>query len=213
MSGSEAGAFVPRGGIAAGAARVSMKFGWKVMGMVARTVMIPSSDGCQVPLELYVPAPCAAVDPLVRRPAVIICPGGGYEHLSEREAEPVALRFLGGGFNAFVLKYRVAPWRYPAQLCDLASAVSYVRAHADGLWTDRDRIAVLGFSAGGHLAGSLGVAWHREATFRPLPCAPRTCAQTRWRFCYAVVPPDVTQPKHLRMPDGSRDHRLHPGFP
>ena len=157
------------------------------MDTVAQTIMLPSSDGCEVPLDLYVPSPCVSVDPAIRRPAVIICPGGGYTHLSEREAEPVALRLLGGGFNAFVLKYRVAPWRYPAQLYDLASAVHYVRAHADELFTDPGRIAVLGFSAGGHLAGCLGVMWQQEALFRPLGLRPEDVRPNALALCYAVI--------------------------
>jgi acetyl esterase/lipase len=47
------------------------------------------------------------------RPAVIICPGGGYSFKSDREGEPIAMRFLAAGFHAFVLQYSVAPSRYP----------------------------------------------------------------------------------------------------
>ena len=94
-----------------------------------------------------------------RRPAVIVVPGGGYEHVSKREGAPVACHFLARGFQAFVLDYLVAPdgVRYPEQLHELASAVDYVKKHADEFHINRDEIFVIGFSAGGHLSASLAV--------------------------------------------------------
>ena len=66
-----------------------------------------------------------------RRPAVVICPGGGYGMTSDREAEPVALKFLEKGFQCFVLRYSVEPVRFPAALLQLATAVAMVRSRAD----------------------------------------------------------------------------------
>lgn len=96
------------------------------------------------------------------RPVVIICPGGGYEHLSPREAEPVALQFNARGFHACVLRYSVAPAVYPQALLELAKAVSWVRRHAAQYWVDEKKVMVCGFSAGGHLACSLGTSWQEE---------------------------------------------------
>jgi acetyl esterase/lipase len=93
-----------------------------------------------------------------QRPAVIICPGGGYLFTSDREAEPVALRFLAQGYHAFVLRYSVQT-PFPQPMHDLARAVQLVRANADAWLVDPGQIAVCGFSAGGHLAASLGVMW------------------------------------------------------
>lgn len=94
-----------------------------------------------------------------KRPAVIICPGGGYGFVSEREGEPVALRFNANGFHAFVLNYSVAPMRFPASLLELSKAVAMVRSAADKYNIDAEKIIVCGFSAGGHLAAALGIYW------------------------------------------------------
>lgn len=97
-----------------------------------------------------------------KRGAVVICPGGGYEFTSDREAEPVALQFMASGYNAFVLRYSVSPARYPAALLQLSAAVSYIRSNAEKFHVDVNKIAVCGFSAGGHLAASLGVFWQEQ---------------------------------------------------
>ncbi len=108
------------------------------------------------------------------RPAMIVAPGGGYLALAHREAEPVAARWLGMGYQAFILRYSVllgspeegAPMpepnraaRYPVQVVEAARAVAYVREHAEELGVDADRVFVLGFSAGAHVAISLAERW------------------------------------------------------
>ncbi len=88
------------------------------------------------------------------RPGVLILPGGGYGHVSPREAEPVAMAFVARGYQAFVLDYSVAPSRFPVALREAAMAMVWLRRHAGEL--ELDRIAAVGFSAGGHLCGCLG---------------------------------------------------------
>ena len=105
-----------------------------------------------------------------RRPALIICPGGGYEFTADHEAEPVALRFVAMGYQCFVLRYSVAPMLFPGALLELGEAVRLVRAHADEWDIDPTRVFVCGFSAGGHLAGSLGVFWNRDFVKDTLRC-------------------------------------------
>lgn len=97
-----------------------------------------------------------------KRPLVLICPGGGYEFTSDREAEAVAVQYLAAGFHACVLRYSVVPARFPQALCELAASVAYLREHAEEYNINKDKIIVAGFSAGGHLAASLGVFWDKE---------------------------------------------------
>lgn len=87
------------------------------------------------------------------RPAVLIIPGGGYQFCSDREADPVAMVYLKAGFQAFILRYSVmehAAWPNPME--DYEQAMTLILENA-GQWAlDPEKIAVVGFSAGGHLA-------------------------------------------------------------
>jgi len=90
-----------------------------------------------------------------RRAAVIVCPGGAYVRLAVTKEGSDVTRFLNSlGVSAYVLKYRVAPYRYPAALRDVLRAVRFLRANAAELGIDPQRIGVFGSSAGGHLAAS-----------------------------------------------------------
>lgn len=93
-----------------------------------------------------------------RRPAVVVIPGGGYNHLSDREADPVALQFAAAGYHAFVLTYGVGPQAQNyLPLRQVSEALGVLRAHAEEWGVCPDKIAVCGFSAGGHLALSSAV--------------------------------------------------------
>lgn len=114
-----------------------------------------------------------------KRPAVIVCPGGGYLNCSDREAEPVALRFAAMGYHAFVLRYSVYgrgkadgnPLRFgdnppvnpdsvhPGPMRDIALAMLTLRAHAEEWLVDMDRVAICGFSAGAHNCAMYSVYW------------------------------------------------------
>lgn len=116
-------------------------------------ITVPGADG-PASLAAYLPDNLPELGRDRRRPAVIVCPGGGYHRLSDREGEPVALRFLGLGCAAFVLYYHVAPQgRWPVPQRQLLAAIDHVRTHAGGYFVDPDAIIVMGFSAGGHLGG------------------------------------------------------------
>lgn len=96
------------------------------------------------------------------RPAVIICPGGGYEFVSDREAEFVALRYAGYGIHAFILRYSVVKKQFPTALLELAASVAFVRNNAEKWDINPNKIFVTGFSAGGHLAASLSTFWNHD---------------------------------------------------
>lgn len=156
--------------------------------MLHQRITLPTADGSTIFMDAYVPRPSDSIEPDPRRAAVIIFPGGGYGHVSEREGEPVALRFMAEGFNTFVVHYRVAPQvRYPLPQQDAAAAIGYVRRHADELLTDPHRVAVMGFSAGGHLACSLGVWWPRAELWQPLGLAPEDVRPDAMVLSYPVI--------------------------
>ncbi len=91
--------------------------------------------------------------------AVLVLPGGGYGHLAEHEGGYLASHFARMGFHAFVLKYRIAPNRFPAPQQDVLRAIRIIRANAKTWEVDPDKIAILGFSAGGHLCASCGTGY------------------------------------------------------
>lgn len=119
-----------------------------------------------------------------KRPAVLICPGGGYFNCSDREAEPIALRFAGMGYHAFVLRYstyteggsfpditKPLPVKerdlHPAPLNDVGAAMRLICERGDEWLVDTDRIAVCGFSAGGQNAAMYATRWQEYAFPKP----------------------------------------------
>ena len=88
-------------------------------------------------------------------PAMLVIPGGGYVHVSPREGEPVAAYYRRLGYHSFVLEYSVAPARFPVALREAAMAMAYIRQHAKEFGIGK--VAAMGFSAGGHLCGTLGM--------------------------------------------------------
>ena len=99
-----------------------------------------------------------------KRPMVVICPGGGYEKLSYREGEPLAVHFLDQGYHACVLRYSVAPARFPTPLLELGEVMKLIRARAEEWQVDTDHILLHGASAGGHLAASLSTLYSSDET-------------------------------------------------
>lgn len=98
--------------------------------------------------------------PNEKRPVILMCPGGGYEMTSDREAEPMAMQFLAMGYHVAILRYSVCPVRYPAALLQVAESVLYLKEHTDEYHIDPEKIVVQGCSAGGHLAANYGIAWN-----------------------------------------------------
>ncbi|MBO6159638.1 MAG: alpha/beta hydrolase [Firmicutes bacterium] len=100
--------------------------------------------------------------PFEPRPCVVLCPGGGYAYTSDREAEPVAMRFLAQGIHVVIVRYSVAPAVFPTALLEVGLAIKYIRGVASEYGIDPDRIVTMGFSAGGHLAASYGNFWRSK---------------------------------------------------
>ena len=93
-----------------------------------------------------------------KRPAIVICPGGGYLYCSAREAEPIALRYAAKGFHAFILRYSVGREAAGfAPLQEVSWVIGLLRENAEQWNIDPNKIATCGFSAGGHLALAAGV--------------------------------------------------------
>ena len=141
-------------------------------------------------LTVYVLEPIEKVNPNRKFPAILLLPGGAYQWISPREAEPVAMRFLSRGFSCFILSYSCAPARFPTALREAAMAMRYIREQAGELHIDPEKIAALGFSAGGHLCGTLGTLFDGEevsdigspSILRPdalILCYPVSCAHGR----------------------------------
>ena len=103
------------------------------------------------------------------RPAMLMFPGGGYNHLAtEKEGNLVAEAFLARGYNCFVLNYSVNSGAvFPQQLNEASKAAEYIRDNAEDLHINPTKLYCLGFSAGGHLAGCLGTMWHKVDCVKP----------------------------------------------
>lgn len=121
------------------------------------------------------------------RPAVIICPGGGYSRRSVREGEPVAMRFLSQGINAVVLQYSIVPNRFPTALTQLAESIRFIRSHAEEWSIDTNQIFLNGFSAGGHLAACLGTMWNQEWLQKIMGSSPSEYQPNGMILCYPVI--------------------------
>ena len=122
-----------------------------------------------------------------KRPLVLICPGGGYEMTSDREAEPVAIQYIAKGYQAAILRYSVKPAKYPLALLQLAKAVEHLREYADEYHIDTEKIVVQGFSAGGHLACSLGVFWKKPFLSETLGVSAEQIRPNGMILCYPVI--------------------------
>ena len=114
-------------------------------------------------LDIYIADPVGEFS----RKAILVIPGGGYANVcSDREGEPIGMAFMAHGYNAFVLHYTVGRKKtFPAQLIEASLAMKHIKDHAEEYNIDSAKIFVTGFSAGGHLAGSLGIMWNRKEIY------------------------------------------------
>lgn len=118
-----------------------------------KTECIVLNEERNVSLTAYLQPVGGEFGQLTARPAVLILPGGGYHFCSDREADPVAWPYLKAGYHAFILRYSLNEQsRWPNPLTDYDQAMGLIRENAEKWGVAGDRIAVIGFSAGGHLA-------------------------------------------------------------
>lgn len=112
-------------------------------------------NGCNAYIECAIPTNCQNIGKKFSEklfPCILICPGGGYNLTSDGEAEPVAQHFWAAGYRTVVVRYSVDPHCFPQQLREVAAAVELIHKNAEEWNVDADKIAIIGFSAGGHLA-------------------------------------------------------------
>lgn len=107
-------------------------------------------------LTVYLPDKSPEMGHMDIRKGVLVIPGGGYFMCSDREAEPLAFAFLSKGYAAFVLRYTVGKeYDFSMPMADVNEAMKTICDNADEWGVDKDKIAAIGFSAGGHLCAAL----------------------------------------------------------
>lgn len=124
-----------------------------------------------------------------KRPVMVVFPGGGYEFTSRREAESIAVAYYSRGYNAYVCNYTVGSGRCRRNnpLLDAAAAVKYARDMAEEHNNDTDRVAVVGFSAGGHLAGFIATSFTEKWLSDALETDTESIRVNAAVLCYPVV--------------------------
>ncbi len=146
-----------------------------------------------------------------KRPAMVVFPGGGYGFTSDREAEPIASAYFAEGYNCFTVRYTCGPKAAISNpLYDAAAAIAHVRINADKYNIDPDKIAVIGFSAGGHLAAFISTQWHRADIAEKLGIDNELCKPNAAILSYPVITTNV--PTHKDSFDNllgaDRDEKL-----
>ena len=123
-----------------------------------KMIHIPIPGHPEATLEGYILDCEITLGQEIDRPAIVVCPGGGYAYCCPREAEPVALRYAAAGFHAFILRYSVG-WDAAdfAPLKEVSWVIGHLRENAEKWHINPNKIATCGFSAGGHLALASGL--------------------------------------------------------
>ena len=141
-------------------------------------------------VEAYLNTPLVEVDENRLFPSILMCPGGGYSFTSNREAEPVALKYLGEGYNVFVLRYSTSGTsdkHYPTQLLEVCGAMHVIRANYLEWHTKPNALVVMGYSAGGHLASMCATMYNEQIVLDKIgdDCRPDGAI-----LCYPVISSD-----------------------
>ena len=159
-----------------------------------------------VTLKGYLFEKSPALPNMDSRPIVVVCPGGGYQQCSDREADPIALYFAGQGFNTFVFRYSLhEKAAFPRPLVELSRAVKDIRANGEKWDIATDRIAVCGFSAGAHLAASLGTLWNLPEVQEKSGCTGEENRPNALVLGYPVINTRSWMAPHVQRLAGDRD--------
>ena len=143
------------------------------------------ADGKDATVEIYLPASINEGNfGGIKRPSIVVCPGGGYSFCSMREAEVIALQYTAKGYNAFVLNYSCSPHRFPSQILEVAAVLDLIHKNAEDWYCDLSRVAIIGFSAGGHLAGHYSNCYDCEEVRQFFPESYPVNASI---LCYPVI--------------------------
>lgn len=137
-------------------------------------------------VKAYLPDAIGDIKYCERRPSVVIFPGGGYNYCSDREGEPIALQYLAAGYAAFVVTYSCNK-PFPTPLNDAAYTFYKIRLRAEEFCIDPTKIAVLGCSAGGHLAGCLATMWNDISLVKTIGCSAEELRPNAAVLCYPVI--------------------------
>ena len=156
------------------------------------TFTLAKTKSKTVTLTAYIAGTSPNIPTSLARRAVLIFPGGGYYFCSEREAEPVALAYLAAGFNTFVLDYSVTNKegigeKFPTQLIEAAMAMKFIRDNAEKFHIDPKYVFVNGYSAGGHLAASLGTLYNSEYVTSAIDMPENYARPTGMVLSYPVI--------------------------
>lgn len=142
-------------------------------------------DGKDPYLVAYLPYDKDAIKcQRINRPSILLCPGGGYNSVARRESEPLALKFLPEGYNVFILNYSVPGHSFPTQIREVAAAMELIYRNAEQWHCDTDRIAIMGCSAGGHLAAHYTNAYNCPEVREVFP---ESKAVNACILCYPVI--------------------------
>ena len=122
------------------------------------------------------------------RNAILVIPGGGYSTVcSDREGEPIAMAFMPYGYNAFVLHYSAGKNSFPAHLIQASMAIKHIRDSAEAYNINPEKVFTVGFSAGGHLAASLGTMWDRKEIYDSIDMSYGYNKPTGMMLIYPVI--------------------------
>ncbi len=147
----------------------------------------------RVMLYAYIPTWTTTAGHYPNRTGVVVLPGGAYLMHGGSEGEPVAQAFVAEGCNAYVLKYSVAPHAtFPNATSDVCRALKLIREHADTWHQDKDKLAICGFSAGGHVAATVGTMWNRKDILAASGCQAQEGRPNALILGYPCITVDVT---------------------